>query len=150
MTHSHILIFNFTLHMHGKFSRGKHWCTSRCWCSPTQHTSEIWWQRRPGNEATIGLLQKDNICMAYCDPTHSHVHCPKHFSLLLLLPQECHGLDTNNIVDGTTIDQFRGCNIITTGGVYIGHISDSAFKWVVNSCTYMCMLVHVCRTVFRV
>ena len=48
--------------------------------------------------------------------------------IVTLLPQECHGLDTNNIVDGTTIDQFRGCNIITTGGVYIGHISDSAFK----------------------
>jgi len=89
-------------------------------------------QVRFGGREDLGMrLQLDyckRICMAYCDPTHSHVHCPKHFSLLLLLPQECHGLDTNNIVDGTTIDQFRGCNIITTGGVYIGHISDSAFK----------------------
>ena len=89
-------------------------------------------QVRSGGGEDLGMrLQleyctKGNICMAYCDPTLSY--CPKHSSLSCFFPQECHGLDTNNIVDGTTIDQFRGCNIITTGGVYIGHISDSAFK----------------------
>ena len=43
---------------------------------------------------------------------------------------ECDGLKSNEIVDGTTIDQFRGCNIIASGGLYIGHIPDPNFKWV--------------------
>ena len=45
---------------------------------------------------------------------------------------ECEGLDPETqIVDGTTIDQFRDCSIVTTGGVFIGDIADPNFKWVV-------------------
>ena len=61
-------------------------------------------------------------------------HCwLRSFSLHL----ECDGLKSNEIVDGTTIDQFRGCNIIASGGLYIGHIPDPNFKWVAIE------LVHV-------
>ena len=47
---------------------------------------------------------------------------------------ECDGLQKNEIVDGTTIDQFRGCNIVASGGLYIGHIADPNFKWVAITC----------------
>ena len=39
MPHHIQIMFNFTLHVCGKFSRGEHRCASRCWCSPTRHTN---------------------------------------------------------------------------------------------------------------
>ena len=33
------IMFNFTLHVCANSSHGEHWCVSRCWCFPTQHTT---------------------------------------------------------------------------------------------------------------
>ena len=34
-------MFNFTLHVCANVSHGEHWCASRSWCSPTQHTTSF-------------------------------------------------------------------------------------------------------------
>ena len=40
------------------------------------------------------------------------------------LSSECDGLDTTEIVDDSTIDRFQGCNIVATGGVFIGSVTN--------------------------
>ena len=38
---------------------------------------------------------------------------------------ECEGFATNEeIVDETTINRFRGCNIITSGSISIGRVTN--------------------------
>ena len=66
--------------------------------------------------------------------------CPSH--------AECEGLDPDSqIVDGTTIDQFRGCSIVTTGGVLIGDVADTSFEWVVVMVMHLFTHVHKCYSV---
>ena len=55
---------------------------------------------------------------------------------------ECEGLTTNEAVDDSTIDRFSGCNIITTGGIRIGSIGESNFKWVVSTCSGVLACVY--------
>ena len=44
---------------------------------------------------------------------------------LLFPSSECDGLDTaTEVVDENTIDRFQGCNIVTTGGVIIGSVTN--------------------------
>ena len=42
---------------------------------------------------------------------------------------ECEGLAANEVVDENTINRFRGCGVVTSGGVYIASVTN--FKWVV-------------------
>ena len=67
-----------------------------------------------------------SVTQIFCSPHHAvgTLNLCRYWLCSLSLYLECEGLKTNEIVDGTTIDQFRGCNIIASGGLYIGHIAD--------------------------
>ena len=61
---------NFTLHVCAKFSHGEHRCASRCWCSPTRHTT-------PQTSVIVTLVTKQfpssTMALHYL---HTQQNCP--------------------------------------------------------------------------
>ena len=63
MPHSHIpIVSDFTLHVCAKFLHGEHQCASRCWCSPTQHTT-----------SRMHVAHRSCACMMACWHMYMHV-----------------------------------------------------------------------------
>ena len=54
---------NFTLHVCAKFSHGEHRCASRCWCSPTRHTTTSY---VAGNRLPVAMITSWYSLSQYC------------------------------------------------------------------------------------
>ena len=76
-----------------------------------------------------------------------HKKCNNIYSIYFPPPPflpECDGLDATEIVNDITLERFHNCNIIVSGGIYIGSVAN--LKWAVTLCTYLiyytCLLCH--------
>lgn len=47
-------------------------------------------------------------------------------AVILLILSECAGIAQGDVIDDTNVERFRGCTIITSGGIFIA--SSANFK----------------------
>ena len=83
-------MFNFTLHVCANFSHGEHWCASRCWSFPTQHTTTL----KQGAINNQSLRHQTKSAFQHASVAGAHSASPQvfahHIKSCILLKQLLH------------------------------------------------------------